>query len=97
MNESDVANAKERYLTIRSEIEKEVRDFELLKRQHERRVSQLNDEVIKAWSAYHSKRIDAELQKRHSAYHSTRIDAELKKRHAASAIDFIKTSMEEQQ
>ena len=31
--ESDVANAKERYKMIRSELEKETREFELLKRQ----------------------------------------------------------------
>jgi archaellum component FlaC len=78
--ESDVANAKERYKMIRSELEKETREFELLKRQHERRVSQLTDDVIKAWSDYHS----------------TRIDAELAKKHTASAIDFIKTAMEGQ-
>jgi CRISPR/Cas system endoribonuclease Cas6 (RAMP superfamily) len=80
MNESDVANAKERYKMIRSELEKETREFELLKRQHERRVNQLTDDVIKAWSDYHS----------------TRIDAELAKKHTASAIDFIKTAMEGQ-
>jgi archaellum component FlaC len=78
--ESDVANAKERYKMIRSELEKETREFELLKRQHERRVNQLTDDVIKAWSDYHS----------------TRIDAELAKKHTASAIDFIKTAMEGQ-
>lgn len=78
--ESDVANAKERYKMIRSELEKETREFELLKRQHERRVNQLTDDVIKAWSDYHSIRIDAELAKKHTA----------------SAIDFIKTAMEGQ-
>ncbi len=80
MNESDVATAKERYKMIRSELEKETREFELFKRQHERRVNQLTDDAIKAWSDYHS----------------TRIDAELAKKHTASAIDFIKTAMEGQ-
>lgn len=78
--ESDVATAKEKYKMIRSELEKETREFELLKRQHERRVSQLTDDAIKAWSAYQSARIDAELAKKHTA----------------SAIDFIKTAMEGQ-
>ena len=78
--ESDVANAKARYEMIRSELEKETREFELLKKQHERRQSQLTEDVIKAWSDYHSARIDAKLAQEHTA----------------SAIDFIKTAMEEQ-
>ena len=78
--ESDVANAKARYEMIRSELEKETREFELLKRQHERRQSQLTEDVIKAWSDYHSARIDAKLAQKHTA----------------SAIDFIKTAMEGQ-
>ena len=80
MNEPDVANAKAKYEMIRSELEKETREFELLKRQHERRESQLTQDVIKAWSDYHNARIDAELAKKHTA----------------SAIDFIKTAMEGQ-
>ena len=79
--ESDVANAKARYEMIRSELEKETREFELLKRQHERRLNQLADDATKAWSEYHSARIDAKLAQKHTA----------------SAIDFIKTAMEEQQ
>ena len=78
--ESDVANAKARYEMIRSELEKETRDFELLKKQHERRQSQLTEDVIKAWSEYHSARIDAKLAQKHTA----------------SALDFIKTAMEGQ-
>ncbi len=78
--ESDVANAKARYEMIRSELEKETREFELLKKQHERRESQLTQDVIKAWSEYHSARIDAKLAQKHTA----------------SAIDFIKASMERQ-
>ena len=80
MNEPDVANAKAKYEMIRSELEKETRDFELLKKQHERRQSQLTEDVIKAWSDYHSARIDAKLAQEHTA----------------SAIDFIKTAMEGQ-
>jgi len=80
MNEPDVANAKAKYEMIRSELEKETREFELLKKQHERRQSQLTEDVIKAWSDYHSARIDAKLAQKHTA----------------SAIDFIKTAMEEQ-
>lgn len=78
--EMDVANAKARYEMIRSELEKETREFELLKKQHERRQSQLTEDVIKAWSDYHSARIDAKLAQKHTA----------------SAIDFIKTAMEGQ-
>jgi outer membrane protein TolC len=77
---SDVANAKARYEMIRSELEKETREFELLKKQHERRESQLTQDVIKAWSDYHSARIDANLAQKHTA----------------SALDFIKTAMEGQ-
>ena len=77
---SDVANAKARYEMIRSELEKETREFELLKKQHERRQSQLTEDVIKAWSDYHSARIDANLAKKHTA----------------SALDFIKNAMEGQ-
>ena len=77
---SDVANAKARYEMIRSELEKETREFELLKKQHERRESQLTQDVIKAWSDYHSARIDAKLAQKHTA----------------SALDFIKTAMEGQ-
>ncbi len=78
---TDVANAKAKYEMIRSELEKETREFELLKRQHEQRLSQLADDATKAWSEYHS----------------TRIDAKLAQKHTASAIEFIKTAMEEQQ
>lgn len=78
--ESNVANAKARYEMIRSELEKETREFELLKKQHERRQSQLTEDVIKAWSDYHSARIDAKLAQEHTA----------------SALDFIKNAMEGQ-
>jgi outer membrane protein TolC len=79
--ESDVANAKARYELIRSELENETEEFEFLKESYEKRSSKLTQDVIKAWSAYQSARIDAELAKKH----------------AASAIEFIKASMEEQQ
>lgn len=78
--ESDVANAKARYEMIRSELEKETREFELLKQQHERRMNQLADDATKAWAEYHSARIDAKLAQKHTV----------------SAIDFIKTAMEGQ-
>ena len=79
--ESDVANAKARYELIRSELENETEEFEFLKESHEKRSGKLTQDVIKAWSAYQSARIDAELAKKHTA----------------SAIEFIKASMEEQQ
>ena len=79
--ESDVANAKARYELIRSELENETEEFEFLQESHEKRSSKLTQDVIKAWSAYQSARIDAELARKH----------------AASAIQFIKVSMEEQQ
>ena len=79
--EMDVANAKARYEMIRSELENETEEFEFLKESYEKRSSKLTQDVIKAWSAYQSARIDAELAKKH----------------AASAIEFIKASMEEQQ
>lgn len=75
-----VENAKAKHEEIRSELEKETREFELLKQQHERRMNQLADDATKAWAAYHSARIDAKLAQKH----------------AASAIDFIKTAMEGQ-
>jgi CRISPR/Cas system endoribonuclease Cas6 (RAMP superfamily) len=75
-----VENAKAKYEMIRSELEKETREFDLLKRQHERRLNQLADDATKAWAEYHSARIDAKLAQKH----------------AASAIDFIKTAMEGQ-
>lgn len=81
MNESDVANAKARYELTRLELENEIEEFELLKESHEKRSSKMTQDVIKAWSGYQSARIDAELAKKH----------------AASAIEFIKSSMEEQQ
>jgi len=77
--ESDVAKAK--YELIRSELENETEEFEFLKESYEKRSSKLTQDLIKAWSAYQSARIDAELATKHTA----------------SAIDFIKTSMEEQQ
>ena len=79
--EMDVANAKARYEMIRSELENETEEFEFLKESHEKRSGKLTQDVIKAWSAYQSARIDAELAKKHTA----------------SAIEFIKASMEEQQ
>jgi len=79
MNESDVAKAK--YELIRSELENETEEFEFLKESYEKRSSKLTQDLIRAWSAYQSARIDAELAKKH----------------AASAIEFIKASMEEQQ
>lgn len=79
--EMDVANAKARYEMIRSELENETEEFEFLKESHEKRSSKLTQDVIKAWSAYQSARIDAKLAQRHTA----------------CAIDFIKTSMEGQQ
>ncbi len=79
MNESDVAKAK--YELIRSELENETEEFEFLKESYEKRSSKLTQDLIRAWSAYQSARIDAELAKKH----------------AASAIEFIKTAMEEQQ
>ena len=78
--ESDVATAKARYEMIRSELENETEEFELLKESYEKRSSKLTQDLIKAWSAYQSARIDAELAKKHTA----------------SAIDFIKTAMEGQ-
>ena len=77
--ELDVAKA--RYEMTRSELENETEEFEFLKREHEIRSGKLTQDVIKAWSAYQSARIDAKLAQRHTA----------------SAIDFIKTSMEGQQ
>ena len=77
--ESDVAKAK--YELIRSELENETEEFEFLKESYEKRSSKLTQDLIRAWSAYQSARIDAELAKKH----------------AASAIEFIKASMEEQQ
>ena len=107
--EMDVANAKARYEMTISELENETEEFEFLRSElekvndefeflrsgldevneefeflqelHEKRSSKLTQDVIKAWSAYQSARIDAELAKKH----------------AASAIEFIKASMEEQQ
>jgi outer membrane protein TolC len=79
--ESDVANAKARYEMTRSELDEVNEEFEFLKESYEKRSSKLTQDVIKAWSAYQSARIDAELAKKH----------------AASAIEFIKASMEEQQ
>ena len=78
--ESDVANAKAKYEEIRSELEDENEEFEFLKREHEIRSSKLTEDLIKAWSEYHSARIDAKLAQKHTA----------------SAIDFIKNAMEGQ-
>ena len=65
MGMTDVEKAEAKYRMLRTELERENNAFELLQKQHQRRASELADEITRAWAKYHSARLASKQETTH--------------------------------